>query len=60
MIESLIRNAKNAVLDEIAEGEINLDEIVLSNFAVSFTYSFGLGGIDDTITIDTFLERKND
>lgn len=39
-------------IDDIEQGEVDLD-----NLDVGFTYSFGMGGYDDTITIHTFLKR---
>lgn len=45
-------------IDEIVE-EIEQGEIHIEDYDVGFTYEFGLGGIDDTISIHTFLEKIN-
>lgn len=45
-------------IDEIIEN-ITHGDIDISKFDVGFTYSFGLGGIDDTISIHTFIEKIN-
>lgn len=42
-------------IDNIEKGETDLED-----YDVGFTYNFGLGGIDDTISIHTFLEKIND
>lgn len=42
------------IIDDITHGDIDID-----GYDVGFTYSFGLGGIDDTISIHTFLEKIN-
>lgn len=45
-------------IDEIVE-EIEQGEIHIGDYDVGFTYAFGLGGVDDTISIHTFLEKIN-
>lgn len=42
------------IVDDITHGGIDI-----TKYDVGFTYSFGLGGIDDTISIHTFLEKIN-
>ena len=42
------------IVDDITHGDIDI-----SKYDVGFTYSFGLGGIDDTISIHTFIEKIN-
>lgn len=43
------------IVDDITHGGIDINK-----YDVGFTYDFGLGGIDDTISIHTFLEKIND
>lgn len=43
------------IVDDITHGGIDI-----SKYDVGFTYEFGLGGIDDTISIHTFLEKINE
>ena len=43
------------IVDDITHGGIDINK-----YDVGFTYNFGLGGIDDTISIHTFLEKIND
>lgn len=49
-----IPNLENRI-DNIEQSNIDLND-----YDVDFTYSFGVGGIDDTITIHAFLERNNE
>lgn len=43
------------IIEEIEKGEIHIED-----YDVTFTYDFGLGGIDDTITIHTELIERSD
>lgn len=45
-------------IDEIVNN-INPGGIDIKGFDVGFTYEFGLGGVDDSISIHTFLEKIN-
>ena len=49
------KNEIDKIVEEIEKGEIHIED-----YDVGFTYQFGLGGIDDTISIHTFLEKIND
>lgn len=42
----------------IGDGNINVDNFDVDNYDVTFTTSFGVGGLDDTITIHTELIEK--
>lgn len=60
-VDSLI-NTINELNDKIEELE-NLDlsnYVTVDGYDPSFTCSFGLSGVDDTITVHTFLRKIND
>ncbi len=42
----------------IGDGNINANNFDVDDYDVTFTYSFGVGGVDDTITIHTELIEK--
>lgn len=44
----------------LGDGNIVIDETNIDDYDVTFTYSFGVGGIDDTITIHTELLERSD